>query len=143
MRRLLIYVFFVIIVFSLVRPAKAVTDCSGIDDASRCTTCDLCGYCLNQTPPACWEGCRNCLYPDLTGSPAEENETLRVEPTTTRRQPLIPAIGTPSSVVSAPISVDFPNKERPVMSSKPFLISFSELPEVWLLFILSTDHLLF
>jgi hypothetical protein len=82
MRRLLIYVFFVIIVFSLVRPAKAVTDCSGIDDASRCTTCDLCGYCLNQTPPASWEGCRNCLYPDLTGSPAEENETLRVEPTT-------------------------------------------------------------
>ena len=54
----------------------------------RYANCDLCGYCKDITPtpparnpPSTWEGCRNCLYPSLTGSQAMENETLKVNPT--------------------------------------------------------------
>lgn len=84
MKRLLIFFIFGFLVFGLARSAYSATDCSGLDDTSRCATCDLCGYCFSEgTPqptPQKWESCRNCLYPDLTGAPAEGNETLRIEP---------------------------------------------------------------
>lgn len=56
-------------------------DCGG---SSRCTTCDLCSYCFNKNnvdpipTPGNWESCRNCLYPNLTGVPATENQTLKI-----------------------------------------------------------------
>lgn len=80
MKRLFILVAFFIFVIVVVRPTYSATDCSGADDTTRCATCDLCGYCLGQPVPGRWESCRNCLYPELTGTPAEENESLRIEP---------------------------------------------------------------
>ena len=51
----------------------------------RYATCDQCGFCqLDSTPkptPGNWEKCRNCLYPALTGSPAENLDTLVIDDT--------------------------------------------------------------
>lgn len=84
MKRLFLLFIFVSLLLTVCGKVKAqAVDCV----TERCATCDLCGYCLGanpappaQNPPADWEACRNCLYPDIT-SPAEDNETLRIDQT--------------------------------------------------------------
>ena len=65
-------------VFSPSSSLAQQVDCS----AERCATCDLCGFCQNNPTPGNWEKCRNCLYPLLTSNPAQNNQTLKIEPTT-------------------------------------------------------------
>ncbi|MCL4375133.1 pilin [Patescibacteria group bacterium] len=70
-----------VVIFLFLLPIQSLAiDCT----AERCTTCDLCGFCQdNGVPrptPGNWESCRNCLYPDLAGAAATDNETLRVGP---------------------------------------------------------------
>ncbi len=44
----------------------------------RYATCDLCGYCLGATPPANWKSCQACLYPGISSTNPEDNETLKI-----------------------------------------------------------------
>jgi len=50
-----------------------------VQSQNRFATCDLCGYCLYQTPPSNWESCRRCLYPEASANP-QDNQTLLINP---------------------------------------------------------------
>jgi len=91
MRKKLVFIIFICLVFFLAKgsmvnsitclpPGQVITGTPAAGSGVRCATCDVCGYCLNQTPPQNWESCRNCLYPALTTFPALENKTLEVDP---------------------------------------------------------------
>lgn len=49
--------------------------------SSRFAACDLCGYCPPDKPPASWEKCRLCLYPNAGTNPATR-DTLKINATT-------------------------------------------------------------
>ena len=61
-----------------------------IQSQDRFATCDLCGYCLGKTPPANWESCRACLYPQANSNP-ETGDTLKIDPEA--NIPPTPALG--------------------------------------------------
>jgi len=63
-----------------------------IQSQDRLATCDLCGYCINQTPPSNWKRCAQCLYPNITSfDNPTANETLRIDPQ--NNSPITPAPG--------------------------------------------------
>ena len=82
------FYFIVIIVgfLSILQPVDAVV-CGPLTTPGneRCATCDLCGLCQKDGVitynSGNWEKCRNCLYPTLTGAPASQFETLKIDAT--------------------------------------------------------------
>lgn len=63
-----ILTYFIVISFGLNVQAQST---------ERLAQCDLCGYCQGQPPPEDWKQCRDCIYPNASENP-KDNDSLRI-----------------------------------------------------------------